>query len=739
MSAAGRIVSVAVPLPVQAPFTYRVPDELPSPVAGCRVLVPFGAQRVVGMCLGPAVTPPAGTKLKALMEVVDEQPLVAPPLLELAAWVAEHYLAPPGECYRLILPPAGGRRGAALADTAAGFKHDRVAVLLDASVATRGVAQREALARLAAAGGRARVADLARDRAAIRGALEALAARGAVEFESERVVRSPVGLPALPERERPELTDEQAVALSAICAALDRGGFQPFLLHGVTGSGKTEVYLRGVERTLETGRGALLLVPEIALTPLLVRAAAARFGDLVAVQHSELSAGERHDQWWRIREGDARVVVGARSAVFAPVRDLGLIVVDEEHEAAYKQEESPRYHGRDVAVMRARFEGAVALLGSATPALESWSNALSGKYERLSLRKRIGSFGLPRVEIVDRRDALRAGDSPILTAPLREALELRLSRGEQSLLLLNRRGWATSLLCRECGEPLGCPRCSVALTLHERGALARCHYCGHDVRAPDACAGCKGVYLRLTGFGTERVLEAVQAALPTARVGRLDRDTAQRRGAVANLLHDFERGLLDILVGTQMLAKGHDFPKVTLVGVVDADVGLGLPDFRAAERTFELLTQVAGRAGRAELAGEVILQSHRPDHYALRLACDQDYEAFYARESEFRRTMGWPPFASLVNVVVRSRDAEAGRKEAGTLAEALRAAAQRRFRVLGPGAAPLARIKDEHRFQIVLRGPRKAMRDALRTALVARHGPVRWPGLVIDVDALSVL
>jgi primosomal protein N' (replication factor Y) len=734
-----RLISVAVPLPVQSAFTYRVGAELPLPVAGCRVLVPFGAQRVVGMCLGPAAASGELPKLKSVMEVVDEQPLVARPLLELAAWLADHYLAPPGECYRLIAPPAGGRRGAALADVDAGFRHDRVARLIDASVTTRGAAQREALARLEAAGGRARVADLARDRPAIRGALEALATRGAVALEDERAVRTPASLPALPERERPALTDEQAAALAALHAAQQAGGFRPFLLHGVTGSGKTEVYLRGVEAALELGRGALLLVPEIALTPLLVRAAQARFGDLVAVQHSELSAGERHDQWWRIREGAARVVVGARSAVFAPVRDLGLVVVDEEHEAAYKQEESPRYHGRDVAVMRARLENAVALLGSATPALESWHNALLGKYERLSLRRRIGSFGLPRVEIVDRREAMRGGDNPILTAPLREALQARLDRSEQSLLLLNRRGWATSLLCRECGEPLGCPRCSVALTLHERGALARCHYCGHDVRAPDACAACKGVYLRLTGFGTERVTEAVQAALPRARVGRLDRDTAQRRGAVAKLLHDFEQGALDILVGTQMLAKGHDFPRVTLVGVVDADVGLGLPDFRAAERTFELLTQVAGRAGRAELAGEVILQSHRPDHYALRLACDQDYEAFWERESEFRRTMGWPPFAALVNVVVRSRDAEAGRREAGALADALRAAAQRRFRVLGPGAAPLARIKDEHRFQVVLRGPRKAMRDALRAALVGRHGPVRWPGIVVDVDALSVL
>jgi primosomal protein N' (replication factor Y) len=517
------------------------------------------------------------------------------------------------------------------------------------------------------------------------------------------------------------------------------GAFAPFLLHGVTGSGKTEVYFRAAEAALAAGRSVLILVPEIALTPLLVRAAVDRFGAMVSLLHSELSVGERHDQWWRIREGESRLAIGARSAVFAPLTEVGLIVVDEEHEGSYKQDESPRYHARDVAVMRARLEGATVVLGSATPSLESQANALKGKYRGLSLPRRVGPQGLPRVEIVDRRAVLRAGGDPILTPPLREALLERVGRREQALLLLNRRGYATSLLCRECGEQASCPNCSVLLTLHERGRRVLCHYCGHQGRAPAACTSCHGAYLVLAGYGTERVVEAVRAALPEARVDRLDRDRASRKGEVARVLAEFEAGRIDVLVGTQMIAKGHDFPRVTLVGVVDADVGLGLPDFRAAERTFQLLTQVSGRAGRADLAGLVVLQSHLPDHYALELACAQDYPAFFEREMEFRRTMGYPPATALVNVVIRARDAQEGAQAADALARRLRQDAPGRFRVLGPAFAPLARLRQEHRFQVLLKGHRAAMREAVQRALRERYGTTRWPGIAVDVDPMSVM
>jgi primosomal protein N' (replication factor Y) len=786
---AGRAVSVALPLPVQTAFTYAVPEGMPAPARGVRVLVPFGRRRVIGVAMGEAAA--SGLELKDVLDVLDESPLAPPPLLDLASWIAEHYLAPPGECYRLVLPPSGVRASRAvvrLADTGAaggddvvealragplrvstlakrlrqdpsarlarlrkagivaidqdlsapGFRLVQVATLLREDGGTRGRGQAEVVARLRRQGGRMSVADLVRDKPSLRSAVGRLAGTGILRLDDEPAVRTPQSLPAEPST-APAPSREQQRCLDAVLEAVAARVYQPFLLHGVTGSGKTEVYFRAAEAALAAGRSALILVPEIALTPFLFRAATGRFGGAVAVLHSELSAGERHDQWWRIREGEARVVLGARSAVFAPLPDLGLVVVDEEHEAAYKQEESPRYHARDVAVVRAKIEGAPVVLGSATPSLESFENARKGKYALLALPSRIGARGLPRVEIVDRREALKAGSDPILTPPLREALAACLARREQALLLLNRRGWATSLLCRECGQQAGCPHCSVFLTLHQAGRVAVCHYCGYQVRAPRACTVCRGEYLRLTGFGTERVVEAVREALPHARVDRLDRDRASRRRAVQEVLTAFEAGAIDVLVGTQMIAKGHDFPRVTLVGVVDADVGLGLPDFRSAERTFQLLTQVAGRAGRADLAGEVILQSHLPDHYALRRACEQDYAGFAEREMEFRRTMGYPPAAALLNLVLRARDAARGAADADAVARRLRELAGGRFRVLGPARAPLARLRQEHRFQILLKGDRRSMRDAARSALNDRFGETRWPGVAADVDPVSVM
>jgi primosomal protein N' (replication factor Y) len=783
------VVDVALPLPLQSPLSYRVGGE--APVRGVRVVVPVAGRRAVGVVVGPGTPPSGEVALRDVLEVLDEVSLVEPPLLDLAAWLADYYLAPPGECYRLVLPPAGLRasrsvvrlaRADAPADDpvlaalakgplplstlaarlgrdpsarlvslrrrglvevqqdlrASGFRHLQVAVLVDAAAQVAAPAQAEALARLRAAGGRLRVAELVRDRPALRSALARLAARGAIRLEDERATRHPAGL-ALRDEPRPELLPDQEQAVQALERALAGGGFAPFLLHGVTGSGKTEVYFRAAEEALGRGRSVLVLVPEIALTPLLVRSAASRFGATVSVLHSELSAGERHDQWWRIREGESRLVIGARSAVFAPLPAPGLIVVDEEHEAAYKQEESPRYHARDVAVMRGTLEGAVVLLGSATPSLESHQNARQGKYTRLALGTRVGAHGLPRVEVVDRRALLRAGGDPILSPSLKAALEERLRRREQALLLLNRRGYATSLLCRECGQEAACPNCSVCLTLHAQGRRALCHYCGHEVLAPRACAACQGVYLRLTGYGTEQVAEVVRAALPAARVERVDRDLARRRGAVAQALAAFEAGEIDVLVGTQMIAKGHDFPRVTLVGVVDADVGLGLPDFRAAERTFQLLTQVAGRAGRGALPGEVILQSHWPDHYALTLACAQDYASFFEREMEFRRTMAYPPAGALLNLLVRTADAGAGARESDALGRALRARAAGRYRVLGPARAPLARLRGEHRFQVLLKGQRRAMREAVRRTLEERYSRGRWPGIAVDVDPVSVM
>jgi primosomal protein N' (replication factor Y) len=537
---------------------------------------------------------------------------------------------------------------------------------------------------------------------------------------------------------RVSLTDEQSAALNRLVTLAGSGAFRPVLLHGVTGSGKTEIYLRLAERVHEQDRSVLLLVPEIALTPAVSTTFRRTFGDRVAIQHSGLSDGERHDQWQRIRRGDVDVVVGTRSAVFAPLRAPGLIIVDEEHDGSYKQEESPRYNGRDVAVMRGRQAGSLVVLGSATPSLESYYNALNGRYERLTLQNRVLDRPLAAVRVVDMREQYAIeGPDVILSLPLRESIEARLAGGEQAIVLLNRRGFATSVVCRQCGSTLECPNCSLSLTVHKAARRARCHYCNYSIPLPRRCGGCEGEYLEQIGFGTERVEAEIRAIFPDARVERVDRDTVRRRGSIRSLLGRFAGGEIDILVGTQMLAKGHDFPKVTLVGVISADVGLGLADFRAAERTFQLLTQVAGRAGRGEIRGEAIVQTLFPSHYSIRHACRQDYPAFYREEIQFRQSMRYPPAVGLINVVVRSRTPQDAMQDAGEIVRALRDAGQG-FRVLGPAPAPLSRLRGEHRVQFFLKGHSRApMRRALQAALATRAEIARRT--VIDVDPVSVL
>jgi primosomal protein N' (replication factor Y) len=546
---------------------------------------------------------------------------------------------------------------------------------------------------------------------------------------ADRISREPVA----------ELTGEQEAALGTLVARASARSYHAALLHGVTGSGKTEIYLRLARAVRDAGRGVLLMVPEIALTPAAAAIFRAAFGAGVAIQHSGLSDGERYDQWQRIRRGEVTVVVGTRSAVFAPLADLGLIVVDEEHDGSYKQEESPRYHGRDVAVVRARSAGALIVLGSATPSLESFHNARAGRYELLTLERRVLDRPMAHVTIVDMRAEFAAeGPGVVLSSRLRDAMTARLERGEQAIVLLNRRGFATVVFCRQCGETMECPNCSVTLTVHKAAGRARCHYCNHSAPLPKVCAKCAGPYLEQLGFGTERIEEEVRALFPHARVGRVDRDTVRRRGAIGALLASFARKELDVLVGTQMIAKGHDFPSVTLVGVISADVGLGLADFRAAERTFQLLTQVAGRAGRGVLAGEAVVQTLYPSHYSIRHACRQDYPAFYEEELKFRRSMRYPPSVAMINVIVKSRSRQGAIEDAGVIAQALRIPGLDGWKVLGPAPAPLGRLKGEHRAQIFIKGTqRNAMRKALLTVLEGR--PELKRRTIVDVDPMSVL
>jgi primosomal protein N' (replication factor Y) len=534
------------------------------------------------------------------------------------------------------------------------------------------------------------------------------------------------------------LTVEQAAAFERLAARAAAGTFGTVLLHGVTGSGKTELYLRLADDVRRRGRGVLMLVPEIALTPAVAAIFRGTFGDRVAIQHSGLSDGERHDQWQRIRRGDVDVVVGTRSAIFAPVHSLGLIIVDEEHDGSYKQEESPRYHGRDVAVVRGSQAGALVVLGSATPAMETFHNAQNGRYELLTLTRRVLDRPLAAVRIVDMREEYAtAGPEVILSSALCDGVAGRLERGEQSIVLLNRRGFATNVFCRQCAATLECPNCSVSLTVHKAARRARCHYCGYATGLPKACLNCAGPYLEQLGFGTERVEAEILEKFPGVRVARVDRDTIRRKGAITTLLGRFAAREIDVLVGTQMIAKGHDFPRVTLVGVISADVGLGLADFRAAERTFQLLTQVAGRAGRGEIRGEAIVQTLYPKHYSIRHACRQDYNAFYQDEITFRRGMKYPPSVALINAVVKARTRDGAMADAGELVAALRFGSEP-YRVLGPAPAPLARLKGEYRAQLFIKGTnRPAMREALQTALASRPDIRRRT--IVDVDPISVL
>ena len=572
--------------------------------------------------------------------------------------------------------------------------------------------------------------------------VERLATLGLVTIERRRIERDPfaVGERRFANRIRAEvvLTDEQQAAFDRLRARAEAGTFHVALLHGVTGSGKTEIYLRLARTVQAAGRGVLLMVPEIALTPAAAAIFRAAFGERVAIQHSALSEGERYDQWQRIRRGQVDVVVGTRSAVYAPLPDIGLIVVDEEHDGSYKQEGVPRYHGRDVAVVRARAAGALVVLGSATPSLESFSNTESGRYELITLTRRVLDRPMAQVTIVDMRaEYANEGPDVILSAPLRDAMAARLERGEQAIVLLNRRGFATVIFCRQCGATLECPNCSVSLTVHKAAARARCHYCNYQAGLPKVCAVCAGPYLEQLGFGTERVESEIAALLPQARIGRVDRDTIRKRGAIDTMLARFAARELDVLVGTQMIAKGHDFPSVTLVGVISADVGLGLADFRAAERTFQLLTQVAGRAGRGEIAGEAIVQTIYPDHYSIRHACRQDYAAFYADEIHFRRSMKYPPGVALINVIVKARTRPEAMADAGAIAQALRLPGLDQWKVLGPAPAPLGRLKGEHRAQLFIKSAhRVAMRKALVSVLEQR--PELKRRTIVDVDPMSV-
>lgn len=736
------IARVVVRLSLNREFDYRIPPELKDRVTiGTPVVVPFGKATARGYVVAlPNHSP--HPKLKAIQSVVGKKALISSRLIDLARWMADYYLAPIEKAVGSVLPSA-------VREQSAGFV-ERLAVTataqgLDISVIEklrkRAPKQAAVLDRLRAGKGLF-LSHLARSAGTGAGTVHALERKGLVRISRTTVERDPSAAYTLLPTQPLPLMPQQAEALAKIDRAMNTRDPRVVLVHGVTGSGKTEVYLQAMKHALDKDRGAIILVPEIALTPQTVDRFRSRFGNIIAVLHSHLSKGERHDEWHRLHEGRARIAIGARSALFAPVRKLGLIVVDEEHEPTYKQEETPRYHARDVAVVRALKEDCAIVLGSATPSLESWNNAIRGRYELARMPHRIDHREMPLFRVVDLRvEAEREGRLNVLSRDLLEAMHERLAQGEQTILFLNRRGYASSLVCPKCGYVARCDNCSVALTYHKRKNRLLCHICGIDRPVPDRCPNpdCRDPGFRYAGLGTERIEEVLRRVLPRARVRRMDSDTMSRKAAYREVLGDFRTGRIDILVGTQMIAKGLDFPNVTLVGVINADVALHRPDFRAGERTFQLLTQVAGRAGRGEISGEVIVQTFTPFHPAIQAARRMDYEGFFDQELDFRRELGYPPFGRLVCITARGADEQHVREALSGFAHRLSPLLPAVARASQPAPAPLARARGYFRYQLMVRAPRAAdMNSPLRRVL----DEYRWPktvSLAVDVDAYSLM
>ena len=749
------LVSVALPLPLFRNFTYEVDDaDAARARPGMRAVVPFRNRRQMGVIVGVA-EPVATIKLKRVLELPDDEPVVSSGMLALCEWMASYYVVPLGVALRCVLPAAllshSAPAPARLTRRVASLRRDLPSLLHRDRIFARAPQQRVVFELIESLGGRAPVEHLTERMSFSPSVLRGLIARGLITVEAEIVSRDPFAWRAMQEPAAHEPSDAQREAIDAI----DNG--RPgdvFLLHGVTGSGKTLVYIELLRRVvLEEGRTAIVLVPEIALTPQTVDRFRAVFGDRIAVLHSALSDGERYDEWLALRDGRKQIAVGARSAVFAPLRNLGAIVVDEEHESSYKQGESPRYHAREVAIVRARAEGAIVVLGSATPSLESWVNARTGKYALLTLPERVGQATLPKVEVIDRREPAarrRAADATdwlrsVVSEPLESALSERLRAGEQSILLLNRRGYASFIQCGECGDVATCPNCSITLTYHRTPERLVCHYCQHAEAPRTVCPRCRGVLLRQRGLGTQQVERLLADRFPSARIARMDVDTTSGKWAHAEILDRVGRGEVDILLGTQMIAKGLDFPNVTLVGVIDADVGINLPDFRASERCFQLLSQVAGRAGRGPKGGRVLIQTRVPDHHAVRCAVAHDYSTFVRQELDGREAPAYPPLVRLANVVF-SGTTEAGTEQLATAAASwlqtlLRKRPMDGVRVIGPAPCPVERIKNRWRWHLLIKSEHPTELTRLGRYFVERF-PVPKSGelrVTFDRDPVALL
>ena len=804
---------VALSVPLDTAFTYCVPEGM-QPVIGGRVLVLFRQQRMSGVVIALHDRAPT-VQAKNILSVLDAAPVLDQQLLQLGKWIADYYLAPPGEVFRTMLPLAAefkravayrmtdeGQMALHHAGTSGSSARSRktpdeqlVEVRVLDYLAERELVREETL-RNATGVSKSVLAGMVRKKWIVRedlsGArdatrtmkvavlkiaegklnsnqqllIETLAsAGGRVPVETLQALEVPrTTLRTLVKRGLVEIIEEpfefvapgkarsspldfqfnfaQQDALKKVNDGVRAEKFSGMLLHGVTGSGKTAVYLAAMRSVLEAGRSAILLVPEIGLTPAVAADLHHVFGDEVAILHSAFTDQERAEQWHRIKRGEARVVVGTRSAVFAPVSNLALMIVDEEQDSSYKQEETPRYHARDVAVMRAKMAGAVVVLGSATPSLESYFNAKKNKYALMNLPNRVENRPLPEVEIVDMRQEFQeTGKEQVISRKLIEQIKQRLDRKEQVMVLLNRRGYSPVALCRACGNRMECRNCAIAMTHHKGSNRMVCHYCGFMAPVPKVCGECGSEYVYFLGTGSEKLEELLHGLFPQARIGRLDRDTVRGNEDFERALNALNEGELDLLVGTQMIAKGHDIHGVTLVGVVGADMALGFPDFRAAERTFQLLTQVAGRAGRGQTPGKVILQTYFPDHYAVQYAALHDFVGFYEKELRFRSWMHYPPYSALANVLVRSDKLDEALRWSGVLGKWLETTRHEGVRVLGPAAAPIVRLKRDYRYHFVLKSEsREKLNGLLRSMLIyASREKIPRTQVIVDVDAVWLM
>ncbi|HUZ07520.1 MAG TPA: primosomal protein N', partial [Candidatus Paceibacterota bacterium] len=746
-------------------FDYLIPPGLAGQVeAGTRVQVPFGARKIYGTVTALAEES-AHANLKPILKIIGAQTLVTPKVLKLARWIGEYYCCAPETALKSVLPEA-------IRKEKEGWKKQLfVRALNPAGEFPKLPRRQQDVWNLIEERREMLLAELLELAETTATTVRKLEDRGLVEITSEISERDPYARETILPTQPIVLNPAQSVALEKIKAAMDKPlstfNLQPstFLLHGVTGSGKTEIYLQALAHALEQGKGAIVLVPEISLTPQTVERFKARFSSgklqtLVAVLHSHLSAGERHDEWHKIRQGRARIVIGARSAIFAPVEPLGLIIVDEEHETSYKQEEAPRYHARDVAIMRGQMENAVVVLGSATPSLESFYNCKRGKFSLLELPERVDNQKMPRVRVVDMRQAAhQEKGTPLFSPQLKEAIHQRLEKGEQTILFLNRRGYSTSLQCPKCGHVCNCPNCSLALTFHRQEQKLACHICGHVEKVPPVCPNekCKNPAIRFSGTGTQKVEETLAKLFPHARIQRMDADTMKRKDDYRKFLGDFRAGKIDILVGTQMIAKGLHFPNVTLVGIIYADLALHQPDFRAGERTFQLLTQVAGRAGRGDVEGEVFVQAFAPFHPAIQYARRHDFTGFYEQEMEFREQLKYPPVSRVALLTLKGRNEEKVKFSAEHLKKILESKVQSPksrdsagettldigywpldLIIAGPAPAPLLRAETFYRYQIMLRT--RAM-SALSRELARIIQSLALPEnvtLAVDIDPVNL-